>query len=115
VCGSEDLDLADGYEKKIEDGFVTQDEYVCVRDFHQALHEYKEPNDEYDVAAILDDPKWQKIVTKGQEAISKLKMLITNPSELKALSEELPALTAGDFSWPKEPTWFHKLLLMFNR
>ncbi|WLS02219.1 hypothetical protein [Shinella oryzae] len=113
-CYFDDLQLADGYQKKIQGGFITKDEYECVKDFHHALRAYKEPNGVYDPASILEDPKWQKIVAKGQEAISKLKALITNQNDLKALSGELPALTSGDFTWPKKPTWFRKLLLRLN-
>ena len=90
----------DGYKEKIRSGFVTQDEHDCIRDFHRALDDYKAPNGDYDALAILDDPVWQKIVTAGHRSIVKLEKLITEPEEKAALLEK-PALTFGDFTWPK--------------
>ncbi len=109
-----DLQLKDGYEKKIQEGFIIQNEYECIKDFHKALQQYQESNGTYDPAAILSDSNWLKIVLLGQESVSNLKKFITKPDEIIVLSGELPALTAGDFTWPKKPTWFRKLLLRIN-
>jgi hypothetical protein len=91
---------ADGYEEKIRTGFVTKEEYDCVRDFHHALDSYIAPNGSYDPLAILNDPTWQKIVAIGHQSVTNLEDLITRPDE-KSLFLEQPALSPGDFTWPK--------------
>ena len=97
----DDTSLSDGgYEKMIRNGFVTHEEYNCIKNFHDALDKYKEPNGHYDPAAILDDPTWQKIVALGKQSIDKLAIILADPEEKKALLENLPTLTEKDFSWP---------------
>jgi hypothetical protein len=88
------------YEEKIQSGFVTQDEYHCVKDFHLALDQYAAPNGDYDHLAILGDPAWQKIVALGHQSIVALEKLITDPAERISLLRS-PALTTGDFTWRK--------------
>lgn len=84
----------------IRDGFVTQEEYDCIKNFHTALETYKEPNDVYDHQAILHDPLWQNIVSLGKKSINKLAVVLTDTQEKNALLEKPSALTEKDFTWP---------------
>src|ERR1035438_7934648 len=54
-------------------GLVTQQEYEAVTQFHKSLEAYSAPeNDEFDHAAILDDPAWQSVVHEADDARSAL-------------------------------------------
>jgi hypothetical protein len=107
MCGYfDDLQIRDAgqdYEAIIKDGRVSKAEYECIKDFHQALSAYKDPNnDAYNVEAIISDPKWQRVVSIGAAAVKKLEPLITDPQEHEIFSKKLyaPPLKAGDFTWP---------------
>jgi hypothetical protein len=90
--------LYGGYEKMIHDGFLSQEEYNCVKEFHNALDDYTEPNGQYDHEAILKDPTWQEIVTLGKQSNARLATLLVDPSEKNALA--VRALTEKDYTWP---------------
>jgi hypothetical protein len=103
MCRYFDDVLGDGrYERLIRDGIVTKEEYRCVRDFHEALDQYKEPNGVYDPDAILKDPRWREIVALGQKAVSELATLLTE-ADRKILLAEPRALESGDVTWPDKP------------
>lgn len=103
-CYFDDCNVArSGYEWCIEAGYLSRDEYECIKDFHNALYAYKEPNDDsYDHEAIVNDQKWQDIVSLGKHSVEKLRQLITDPEEEEIFSKKLyaPALTEGDYTWP---------------
>lgn len=107
----DDLDLVDGYEKKIQEGYVSHEEYNAIEKFHIALEKYKEPNGIYDPEAILNDPEWIKITEMGQSSLKNLETLVSDAEEKDMFSKTLyaPDLTVGDYIWPKKPTWFQKI------
>lgn len=107
-----DLQLEDGYKEKINEKFLTRNEYNCIKDFHELLQQYRETNID-DPDAILKDSNWLKIVAIGRESVLNLKKIIIDPDEIIAISSKLPRLTAGDFTWPKNPTIFDKIYYLF--
>src|SRR5215469_7585435 len=74
--------LATDYASLLEEGFVSQAEFDCIKDFHEALNGYKSPTNNYDHQAILDDPKWREITAKGRHSLEFLRHLIIDPKEL---------------------------------
>jgi hypothetical protein len=89
----------------LQDGFISQAEFDCVRDFHEASDRYQPPTSQHDHQAILDDPKWSEITAKGRDSLQFLRTLIIDPTEQEIFSSKTyaRALTAGDFSWPLRP------------
>jgi hypothetical protein len=96
---------AKDYVSLLEEGFISQAEFDCIRDFHEALDGYRPPN-QYDHHAILGDPRWHEIIAKGHISIRFLRTLITDPGEQEIFSSKpyARALSAGDFSWPMRPS-----------
>jgi hypothetical protein len=96
---------AENYASLIQEGFISQAEFDCIKDFHEALNGYR-PTDSYDHRAILDDPRWGEIVAKGRKSLRFLRALIIDPDEQKIFSSRpyARALSAGDFSWPLSPS-----------
>lgn len=117
MCGYFDDVLWDaGYQEMIDCGYFSQEEYRIVKEFHEALDTYQEPNnDHYDHEAILNDPKWQEIVSLGKTTMKKLEEIITDKDELDLFDNYIHPLTEGDFTWglssknKKERTWLQGL------
>lgn len=69
------------YSDYIELGFVTQEEYNVLKEWHTKLENYQPPNSEdWNNVAVLNDPKWKTIVALGLEVKSELATLV-NPQE----------------------------------
>ncbi len=67
------------YSQLVENGYVSEPEKATVMEWHAALDGYNSPgNDDYDDAAILNDPEWIRIAVLGAEAWKKLKLLWAN-------------------------------------
>lgn len=74
----DDLDLSDGYEKHIINGYLSNIEYGVISNWHNMLSEYESPgNDDYNDKAILDDKKWTEIIKVGKKSIRNLKPNLT--------------------------------------
>jgi len=70
----DDLNISDGYENLINNELVSQTEYDSIYEWNKLLSEYESPkNDDYDNNAILNDPKWTRIIEIGVIAIENLK------------------------------------------
>ncbi|MFK8037485.1 MAG: hypothetical protein AB8B74_04295 [Crocinitomicaceae bacterium] len=70
----DDLNISDGYENLINNGLVSKTEYDSIYEWNKLLSEYESPkNDDYDNNAILNDPKWTRIIEIGVIAIENLK------------------------------------------
>jgi hypothetical protein len=75
-CYFDDLLCGLSYSQLVESGYVSEQEMAILIEWHNALDRYKSPqNDDYDDAAILNDPKWLQIVDLGAIAWEKLKLL----------------------------------------
>ena len=98
-----DCGIDNGYDSLIRNGFVTQEEYFAIQNFHKALENYAEPNGCYDPQEILNDHKWQALVELGRRSALELQKIIDDPSEQKIFLEEAPQLTEGDFTWGRAP------------
>lgn len=110
----DDLFLSDdGYKEHISYGHLTQDEYNCIKDFHQALAAYVHQT-EKDPEDILNDLAWKQIVVSGQKSLVKLRKLINDPDEKEIFLVKRSPLQIGDFTWPKNPTLFRAILVRLN-
>ena len=96
----DDCVLEDGYESKIHDGYITLEEYNCIKNFHEMLDEYTPPKGSYDHESILNDPQWIKIVRLGRKSLVKLLNTLKDPEEKQRLFVSIPPLRVGDFTWP---------------
>ncbi len=85
----DDLGIDDYYKYPIDKGWLTNQEFEIIKDWHEALDKYESPkNDDYDHSAILNDPKWLEILKIGQIMKSKLASTL-NETEKKILTEEI--------------------------
>lgn len=65
----DDVLLGGEIQDCVEKALVTLEEAVCVREFHLLAGSYTTPqNDDYDHAAILDDPNWAAVVIAAADA-----------------------------------------------
>ena len=84
----DDLGIDDNYKNSIDKGWLTNQEFEIIKDWHEALDKYDSPkNDDYDHSAILNDPKWLSILQIGKIMKSKLVSML-NENEKKILTEE---------------------------
>ncbi len=84
-----DLGIDDHYKYPIDKGWLTNQEFEIIKDWHDALDKYDSPkNDDYDHSAILIDPKWLDILQVGQTMKSKLASTL-NETEKNILTEEI--------------------------
>lgn len=97
-CYFDDLILGEGYKQWVSEGFISPEEYTIVKDWHERLASYVEPDrDIYNPVAILNDREWLSIVEEGR--IAKLKLAeILNEDEQKALMEEIDPTSS--YVWP---------------
>ena len=85
----DDLGIDDHYEYPIDKGWLTNQEFEIIKDWHEALDKYDSPkNGDYDHSAILNDPKWLDILQIGQTMKNKLVSTL-NETEKKILTEEI--------------------------
>lgn len=85
----DDLGIDDHYKNTIEKGWLTVQEFEIIKDWHEALNKYDSSNnDDYDHAAILNDPKWLDILRIGLTMKSILAQTLNEP-ERKILTEEI--------------------------
>jgi hypothetical protein len=80
-CYFEQFGLRDGYTYALENGIVSEAEADAVREFHQALDRYQAPKgNDYDHAAILQDPKWRAVTELAARAANEVLSLSFNSS-----------------------------------
>jgi len=85
----DDLGIDDHYKYQIDKGWLTNQEFEIIKDWHKALDKYDSPhNDDYDHSAILSDPKWLDILQNGLKMKSELASTL-NETEKKILTEEI--------------------------
>ena len=86
----DDADLADAaaYDRRIDSDYLSISEANAVAEFHRLADRYVAPqNDAYDNSAVLDDPAWGEIVTAAKQAQANLLPMLSDPSEIAALSK----------------------------
>jgi hypothetical protein len=108
----DDCLVDEGYDNSIEEGFLSKEEYECIKDFHKSLEKYQAPISDYDGESILKDPAWLKIRDLGGRSLENLKKIIVDPEEIETFSMQLPPLSDACFTWPKSPT---KLRVFFAK
>jgi len=78
-CYFDDVLVGLPYRHFMDNGWVSEPEYACLKEWHEAVDAYKVPGDshdsEYDNQAILNDSEWRRIVALGAEARKKLLQL----------------------------------------
>ncbi|MCU0402724.1 MAG: hypothetical protein MUE75_17260 [Algoriphagus sp.] len=83
----DDLGIDDHYKHPIDKGWLTDQEFEIIKNWHEALDKYNTTkNYDYDHAAILDDPNWLEILHIGLTMKSKLAQTL-NEKEKKILTE----------------------------
>lgn len=89
-CYFDDLSLSDrGYSWALTEGYVSKEEHDAVARFHKIADTYDAPaNDNYDHAAILNDPAWEAVVLAAQAAQRTLETLLDDPDEKTILTGE---------------------------
>lgn len=78
----------DGYEEALRLGLVSNEESNAVGEFHALAKTHQSPTNDWDHAAILNDPKWQAVVAAAKRAQSELLRMLENDEERSALTEE---------------------------
>jgi len=72
-CYFDDLLCGLNYSQLVENGYISEREKVILIEWHTALDNYNSPgNNDYDDAAILNDPEWIRIAVLGAIAWKKL-------------------------------------------
>lgn len=75
-CYFDDLLCGLSYSQIVENGYVSEKEKAVLLKWHNALDSYNSPqNNDYDDAAILNDPEWLQIVGLGAMAWQNLQLL----------------------------------------
>jgi hypothetical protein len=75
-CYFDDMFCGLTYDQLIEDGYVSEQEKAALIEWHTALDGYTSPeNDDYNDAAILNDPEWIRIAALGAVAWKRLVLL----------------------------------------
>jgi len=76
-CYFNDLGLGTVYEAPLRLGYVLQDEYAVLKNWHQELGQYSAPiSTKYHPNQILEDPRWIKLAQKGKESKDQLLNLL---------------------------------------
>lgn len=80
-----DLDLIDGYESFVNEGFVTQEEADAVFEFHELLNIYVSRPEKKSLSDknILRDIEWINLTKLAKENWEKLKIIIKDKRELE--------------------------------
>lgn len=84
----DDLLLGDaygGYEARVGEGLLSEEEAVAASDLHAELDRYEPPGGDYDYRAILDDPAWHRVVEAARTAQARLASLIDHSQERDGL------------------------------
>jgi hypothetical protein len=75
-CYFDDLLCGLSYNQFVENGYVSEQEKYVLFEWHISLDGYNSPrNNDYDDAAILNDPEWIRIAALGAVAWRKLQLL----------------------------------------
>lgn len=78
----DDQSLSEGYDQFVVDAIVTKEEVNVVSAFHLAASSYDSPTgDDYDHAAILEDPAWKQVVALADSARLRLLEIISDMDE----------------------------------
>jgi hypothetical protein len=84
VCSFPDDDQLDDAKRR---GFLSVEEHAILIDLNRALVLHKAPGgDDYDNAAVLDDPAWHAVAAQAAAARQRLLELTTDSFEREALS-----------------------------
>ena len=85
----DDLAIDDNYKYPLDKGWLTDQEFEIIKDWHEALDKYDSPkNDDYNHEAILNDSKWLDILQCGLTMKGKL-AATSNERETRILTDEI--------------------------
>jgi hypothetical protein len=92
------------FQRRIERGHLTAEEAVAVEHFHTLVDAYQSPDgDDYDIPAILADPKWQAVVDAAKQARQRVMPLLNEPREREALIRPMHWIQNGS-GWSADLT-----------
>lgn len=86
ICGYfDDLELNNGYESFVKEGFVRQEEAALVSEFHELLNSYlsRPEKNSLNDQNILRDIEWINLTKLAKENWEKLKVIITDEREME--------------------------------
>jgi len=85
----DDLDLDSGFEKFVDEGFATHEEYKILNEFHSELRSYTERPEKRNLSDknILLDVEWIELTKMAKNCWEKLKSTITDPNEIMFMLE----------------------------
>ena len=86
ICGYfDDLDLNNGYESFVKEGFVTQEEAEIVSEFHDLLNIYVSRPEKNSLSDknMLRDIEWINLTKLAKVNWEKLKVIITDKREME--------------------------------
>ncbi len=82
----DDLVLSDGYSFSLQQGLVSEAEVAVVISLHELLRKHEAPGgDDWDNAAVLNDPEWHAIAQEARRATNQLLTLPLAPEERQLL------------------------------
>jgi hypothetical protein len=100
MCGYfDDLALEDGYDRRVAEGLLSEEETAVVAEFHAAARAYQPPRGDSDHEAILADPAWVSVVASAQRAWAALKPQLSDPEDLELVA----SLEAQSWRAPERP------------
>jgi hypothetical protein len=86
MCGYfDDLDLSDGLEAAVRDGWMSAAEAQATMEFHRRVAAYQEPSSDH--PAILADPAWADVVDAARRAWFGLRAMHEDPETLAMMSK----------------------------
>jgi hypothetical protein len=92
------LGLSNGCEHAISEGWMSEIEAEIAEDFHKVARDYISPFDraglfrrtftQHRDSDVLADPQWEEVVRAAQQAWLRLKMVISDPVDVKQMAED---------------------------
>lgn len=80
--------MAEELENALAEGWLTDAEFSALSELKQAINDHAAPGgDNYDLAAILEDPAWHQVVELAKKTRERLLTMVKDDAERRALSE----------------------------
>jgi hypothetical protein len=73
----DDLSLSKNYEEELKSGWVKEDEYLILKDWHDKLNNYNSPKNLDINDQVLSDINWLEIISIGTKAKSELYKIVS--------------------------------------
>ena len=87
MCGYfDDLALEEGYQRRVAEGLLSEEEAAMVAEFHSQARAYEPPRGGSHHDAILADPAWASVVASAQRAWALLKPQLSDPEDVELVA-----------------------------